>query len=88
MENPVIKAGRACGFWCWTGDDPVIVATKRPDHDAPQTCRKRWSIKVMFANSRTGGLNFKDTKLTPRFSTHVPYRAKGSKTLVPKNATC
>jgi hypothetical protein len=42
----------------------VIVATNRPDHQAPGTCRKRRAIESLFGNAKTRGLNFEDKRMT------------------------
>ena len=65
--------------------EAVIVATNRQGHDALQTYRKRWSIDLrrendppdrflillLFANCKTRGLNFEDTKLTDPAKLHL-----------------
>lgn len=53
------------------GGEAVIVATNRPGHDALATYRKRWSIETMFANAKTRGLNFEDTRLTDPDKLHL-----------------
>lgn len=46
------------------GREPVIVATNRPDLGALEAYRKRWAIESFFADAKTRGLNFEDTRLT------------------------
>jgi len=53
------------------GREAVIVATNRPGHDPLATYRKRWSIETMFANAKTRGLNFEDTRLTCPAKLHL-----------------
>ncbi len=49
---------------CPKGREPVIVATNRPRIDALAAYRKRWAIECLFADAKTRGLNFEDTRLT------------------------
>ena len=53
------------------GGEAVIVATNRPGHAALATYRKRWAIETMFANAKTRGLNFEDTRLTDPEKLHL-----------------
>ena len=45
--------------------EAVIVATNRAGHDALATWRKRRSTQTVFANAKTRGLNFEDTRVCP-----------------------
>lgn len=51
--------------------EAVIVATNRPGHDALQTYRKRWGVEMIFADSKTRGLNFEDTRLIDPAKLHL-----------------
>lgn len=53
------------------GRDPVILATNRAGHDALATYRKRWGIEMIFADSKTRGPNFEDTRLTDPAKLHL-----------------
>lgn len=46
------------------GRKPVIVATNRPELRALEAYRKRWAIESFFADAKTRGFNFEDTRLT------------------------
>jgi hypothetical protein len=46
------------------GRAPVIVATNRPSLRALEAYRKRWAIESFFADAKTRGFNFEDTRLT------------------------
>lgn len=49
---------------CPKGREPVIVATNRPGVRALEAYRKRWAIESFFADAKSRGLNFEDTRLT------------------------
>ena len=51
--------------------EAIIVATNRANHDALQTYRKRWGVELIFADSKTRGLNFEDTRLTDPEKLHL-----------------
>lgn len=53
------------------GGEWVIVATSRTGHDALATYRKRWAIERLFANTKTNGVNFEDTRLTDPAKLHL-----------------
>lgn len=53
------------------GREAVIVASNRCGHDALNSYRKRWAIETMFANAKTRGLNFEDTRLTDPAKLHL-----------------
>lgn len=53
------------------GREAVIVATNRAGHDALKTYRKRWGVELIFADSKTRGLNFEDTRLTDPHKLHL-----------------
>lgn len=46
------------------GRKPVIVATNRPKLRALEAYRKRWAVESFFADAKTRGFNFEDTRLT------------------------
>lgn len=46
------------------GRKPVIVATNRPSLRALEAYRKRWAVESFFADAKTRGFNFEDTRLT------------------------
>jgi hypothetical protein len=51
--------------------EAVILATNRPDDNAPRTYRERWGIEMAFADSKTRGMNFEDTRLTDPHKLHL-----------------
>ncbi|OYX17536.1 MAG: hypothetical protein B7Z04_14620 [Rhodobacterales bacterium 32-66-9] len=51
--------------------DRVITATNRAGHDALAAYRKRWANETLFGNTRTGGLNFEDTRLADPAKLHL-----------------
>jgi Transposase DDE domain len=53
------------------GREPVILATNRAGHNALTTYRRRWGIEMTFADSKTRGLNFEDTRLTDPAKLHL-----------------
>lgn len=59
----VAKAPKRC--------DAIILATNRSDHNALNTYRKRWGIELAFADTKTRGLNFEDTRLTDPEKLHL-----------------
>jgi hypothetical protein len=57
-------------------EQAVIVATNRPDHQAPDhrapgTYRECWAIYCLFGNAKTRGLNFGDTRMTDSARLHL-----------------
>jgi hypothetical protein len=66
MDRPLHFAARLP-----KGGEWVIVATSRTGHDALETYRKRWAIERLFANCKTRGLNFEDTRLTDPAKLHL-----------------